>query len=63
MAGCERKMDTIVNETENWMVIGHNGKIIHIEFVDCQQGDANILRVTIQNKDGDVVICDENIQQ
>lgn len=55
-------MKTKVNEKENWIVIEHNGKTIHIEFVDYVKGDQNQMRVTISQDNYDVVICDENIQ-
>lgn len=56
-------MKAKVNEKENWIAIEHNGKTIHVEFVDYIKGDANLLRVSISQDEGDVVICDENIQQ
>lgn len=55
-------MKAKVNEKENWIVIEHNGKTIHVEFCDYQHNDQNLIRVSISGPDGDVVICDENIQ-
>lgn len=55
-------MKTIVNEKENWVVIEHNGKTIHIEFADYDNADQNLIRVLIEQNGQHVVICDENIQ-
>ena len=55
-------MQTKVNNSENWIVIEHNGKTIHIEFADYQAGDQNLIRVSISGPDDNAVICDENIQ-